>query len=137
MASYTPPVGNDVDFTFTSGYTPPSGDDVDLYFGIVGSVNIDSVSRDTIFDDAVQNGFDRAIIKWHASIDGDYRIELGGTGALTGELLFSGRTLANFTMRHTIDDSIIEAATSYSGTGPYRFNVYVKSSDDIWSPYNS
>ncbi len=136
MATYTPPAGNDVDFTFTSGYTPPSGDDVDLLFGTVGTVIIDSISKSTIYDDAIQDGFDKVTIKWHASIDGPYRIELGGTGVNTGELLFSGNTLANFTMRHTIDDSDIENATSYSGTGPYRFNVYVKSTDDLWSPYN-
>lgn len=137
MATYTPPAGNAVNFTFASGYTPPAGNDVDFYFGIVAVITVDSISKNTIYDNSAQPGFNSSVIRWHSDIDGPYRIELGGSGANTGGLIKSGNTLSNFVIRTDITDATIESAPTYSGTGSYRFNIYVKSSDDIWTPYNS
>lgn len=137
MATYTPPNGNAVNFTFLSGYTPPFGDNVDFYFGIIAIVTVDSVSRNIIYDDAVQPGFDSSTIRWHSDLDGYYRIELGGVGVNTGSLIKYGNTLSGFVIRTDISDETIEAANTFSGTGSYRFNIYVKNSDDIWTPYDT
>jgi hypothetical protein len=133
--AYTPPAGDNVDFTFTGGYTPPAGDGVDFLFGVVALVTIDSVSKNKIFDDALNVGQNKAVVRWHSTAAGPYRVEVGGTGANTGYLALSGNTFANFSIRNEITDTILEEATSFSGTGSYRFNVYVKSEDDIWTPY--
>ena len=133
---YTPPAGDDVDFTFSGGYTPPAGDGVDFLFGVVALVTIDSVSKNRIYNDALNLGNNRSVIRWHSSAAGPYRIEVGGTGANTGSLVKSGNTFADFRVRNEITDSDLEAASPvFSGTGSYRFNVYVQSEDDIWTPY--
>jgi len=136
MSNYTPPSGDSVDFSFSGSYVPPSGDGVDFYFGIVAIITIDGVSDSNIYDDMLKPGFNTSVIKWHSSVDGAYRIEMGGTGVNTGDLIDSGETMANFVITTEIKDTNIENASSFSGDGSYRFNIYVKSSDDIWTPYN-
>jgi len=133
--AYTPPSGDNVNFTFSGGYTPPAGDGVDFLFGVVALVTIDSVSKNRIYDDTLNVGNTRSVIRWHSTAAGPYRVEIGGDGANSGELVKSGNTFANFVVRNEITDADLEAATSFSGTGSYRFNVYVQSEDDIWTPY--
>lgn len=133
--AYTPPSGDSVDFTFSGGYNPPAGDDVDFLFGIVALVTIDSVSSNNIFDDTLNVGNTMTVVRWHSTAAGPYRVEIGGDGVNTGDLADSGNTFANFSVRNEITDTDIEAATSFSGSGSYRFNVYVQSDDDIWTPY--
>lgn len=133
--AYTPPAGDNVNFTFTGGYTPPAGDGVDFLFGVVAIITIDSVSKNKIFDDALGVGNNSAVIRWRSTAAGPYRVEVGGTGANSGDLVKSGSTFANFSIRNEITDTDLEGAASFSGTGSYRFNVYVKSEDDIWTPY--
>jgi hypothetical protein len=135
--AYTPPAGDNVDFTFNGGYTPPDGDGVDFVYGIVAVVTIDSVSRNKIFDDQLFNGYTNSIIRWHSTLAGPYRVEIGGDGVNTGSLVESGNTAANISIKTIIEDSDIEAATTFSGTGSYRFNIYVKSVDDAWTLYDS
>lgn len=60
MASYTPPSGDTVNFTFEDGYSAPSGDSVNFLFGDVASI-INSISIDTIYD---KDGFKKVIIRW-------------------------------------------------------------------------
>ena len=60
---------------------------------------------------------------------------MGGTGANTGDLIASGSCAADTEMVNTILFTDISGASGYSGEGEYRFNIYVKSSDDIWTPY--
>lgn len=132
---YTPPAGDNVDFTFQGGYVPPAGDNVDFLFGIVAVITIDSVSRNKIFDDALNAGYNKSVIRWSSSVDGPYRVEIGGDSVSTGSLVRSGSTFADFVIRNEITDADVEAATTFSGTGSYRFNVYVKSDDNIWTPY--
>lgn len=134
--AYTPPAGDNVNFTFEGGYTPPAGNNVDFLFGVVAYVTIDSISRNIIYDDQTADGFNRSIIRWKADAPGDYRIELGGDGVSTGDLIESGATYANFQVRTEITDADLEAATTFSGVGSYRFNVYVESEDGIWTPYD-
>lgn len=133
---YTPPSGDNVDFTFQGGYVPPPGDNVDFLFGTVAVITIDSISRNTIYDDQALEGFNSSVIRWRSSAPGPYRIEMGGGGVGTGDLLKSGNTFANFSVRTELTDADIEGATTFSGAGSYRFNVYVKSDDEIWTPYN-
>lgn len=134
MADYTPPDGDAVNFTFEGGYSAPDGDDVNLLFGLVATVNNldDSPSRLTFYSDT---GFNRTIIKWTSDTAGEYRIEMGGTGANTGDLIAAGACPANTEMVNEITFSDISGAAGYTGEGEYRFNIYVKSSDDIWTPY--
>jgi hypothetical protein len=134
--SYTPPSGDNVNFTFSGGYTPPAGDGVDFLFGVVALVTINSVSANKIFDDALNVGNTTSVIRWQSTAAGPYRIEVGGDGANTGDLVKSGNTFANFMVRNEITDTDLENATSFSGSGSYRFNVYVQSEDDIWTPYH-
>jgi hypothetical protein len=133
--AYTAPAGDNVNFSFSGSYTPPAGDDVDFLFGVVAVITIDSISRNRIYNDTLNVGNTTSVIKWKSSASGPYRIEIGGTGANTGSLLTSGDTFADFEIRTEVTDSDIEAATTFSGAGSYRFNVYVKSEDDIWTPY--
>jgi hypothetical protein len=49
--------------------------------------------------------------------------------------MISGRVIANVEYEDIITAAMIMAAPGYTGAGTYRFNVYVKSTDDIWNPY--
>lgn len=131
MSTYTPPSGDAVDFTFTGGYTAPDGDDVNFLFGTVASI-VSSFALDAVYD---EDGFDKLIIRWTSDGDGDYRIEMGGTGANTGDLMASGYCVADVEVETIVTYDEIAAAGSYSGDGTYRFNIYVKSEDDIWNLY--
>lgn len=133
--AYTPPAGDNVDFTFSGDYTAPDGDNVDFLFGVVAVITIDSISSNKIFDDALNVGNTTSVIRWSSTASGPYMVEIGGIGANSGFLTASGNTFADFSIRNEIIDTDIEAATSFSGTGSYRFNVYVKSEDNIWTPY--
>lgn len=136
MANYTPPSGDAVNFTFSGSYTPPSGDDVDLLFGTTATVTVieppESPSRLSFSGDT---GFDRTTVKWSSDISGEYRIELGGSGANTGDLLAAGACVAGKEMQNTITYNDVTTASGYSGAGQYRINIYVKSEDDLWTPY--
>ncbi len=128
---YTPPSGDSVDFTFSGGYTAPQGDDVELVFGIVAKVTVEA-SSDKLYPDT---GFNKTILKWTSTESGEYRIELGGTGVTTGDLLKTGVCRANKQVTSVITSSDVTNAASYAGFGQYRINVYVKSSDDVWTMY--
>jgi len=131
MADYTPPAGNDVDFSFDGGYSAPSGDGVNFLFGTVAEV-VSEASMEVVYDEA---GLSSVIIRWTSTETGDYKIEMGGTGVTTGDLLASGHCIADMEMENVLTATAIKAATSYTGDGSYRFNIYVKSSDEIWTPY--
>jgi hypothetical protein len=134
MADYTPPSGDSVNFSFTGGYSAPEGDAVHLLFGAVADVDLatNSPSRSTIYSDT---GFDRTFVSWTSSITGEYRIEMGGSGANTGALLVGGVCIADQEMINEITYTDITTASGYEGAGEYRVNIYVKSSDDIWNVY--
>lgn len=132
---YTPPAGDSVNFGAGGDYTPPAGNEVDFLFGEAATITIESISRNTIFDDQISSGFNTSVIRWKSSAGGPYRIEIGGAGAETGDLIRSGNTFADFVIRTDITDADIEGAATFSGAGSYRFNVYVKSDDDVWTPY--
>ncbi|RLA03961.1 MAG: hypothetical protein DRQ47_04185 [Gammaproteobacteria bacterium] len=134
MADYTPPAGDEVDFTFEGGYTAPAGDQVNFLFGLVATITISSVSRTTIYDDSLIPGFDTSRIRWSSDTPGPYLIEMGGTGAETGDTLASGNAIADYGMEILITDELIEAAPSFTGSDSYQFSIYVKSSDNIWNP---
>ena len=140
MADYTPPLGNDVDFTFTGSYTPPDGDDVDFSFeetdgGITTAViTIISVSRDTIYDDTLFPGFDETVVVWSSSIAGPYQIEVGGDAVNTGDVVVSGTVVNNIPMYTTITTDMIEACSSFSGAGQYQISIYVQNEDSEWNP---
>jgi hypothetical protein len=131
MSSYTPPAGDEVDFTFSGGYTAPDGDAVNFAFGLIASV-VSSFSMSDVYD---ADGFDQMVIRWTSDIDGTYRIEMGGTGVNTGDLLASGSCIGNLEVENIITFAQISAASSYTGPGAYRFNIYVRSSDGIWTFY--
>jgi hypothetical protein len=127
---YTPPAGDDVNFVFQGEYIPPSGDGVDFYFGLVASIAIDGISRDTVYDDP---GFNSTKIRWYSNIPGEYRVELGGSAVYQGKLLDTGFIAANHTVENTLYDSDITTWSGYTGEGSYQIKVYVKSSDNIWN----
>jgi len=130
--AYTPPAGDAVNFSFTGSYTPPSGSAVNFLFGAVATVTV-TASKSNVYPNA---GFNSFKLTWQSSISGPYRIKMGGTGASTGALLDSGEDcIANTPTDLEITASDITTASGYSGYGTYRFNVYVKSVDDIWNPY--
>ena len=131
--SYTPPAGDAVNFDFEGGYSAPAGDGTHFLFGIVGLITINSVSRGTVSN---KTGFDKSILNWQSSAAGDYRVEIGGSGHGTGGLVASGDIIADYAINTEIDDSDITTWSGYAGEASYRFNIYVKSSDDIWTPYN-
>lgn len=133
MSDYNAPAGNSVNFTFTGGYSAPDGDAVNFTFGEVAVVTIHSVSRSTIYDDALFPGFDEFGFMWYVDRDGPYQIELGGTGYGTGEPLASGNAVGNVIYEHTFTDDQLEAASGFTGAGSYTFSVYVKSEDNIWN----
>ena len=134
MADYTPPAGDDVDFTFTGDYTAPAGDDVDLLFGDVANIVVVSVSRTEVYSSSVAPGFDSTTVIWTSDLGGPYVMEMGGTGYGTGDTLVSGTVTYNVEMETTITDDMIEGASSYAGSDTYRINIYVQSEDDIWNP---
>ena len=125
MSSYTPPAGDEVDFTFSGGYA------VNFAFGLIASV-VSSFSMSDIYD---ADGFDQMVIRWTSDIDGTYRIEMGGTGVNTGDLLASGSCVGDLEVENIITFAQISGASSYTGEGSYRFNIYVRSSDGIWTFY--
>lgn len=131
MTTYSPPAGDAVNFTFEGDYTAPTGANVNFLFGVVSDLVQDS-SIETVY---TEDGFDQVIIRWTSDIDGNYRIEMGGTGVTTGDLMASGYIIANVEFENVITSSDITSATSYTGPGTYRFNMYVQSSDGIWNPY--
>lgn len=130
--SYTPPSGDAVNFSFAGGYSAPDGDQVHFLFGIVAVITINSVSRTTIGN---STGFDKSTIDWQSDAAGEYRVEMGGSGHHTGDLMESGTIPADIPYETEITDDDITTASGYAGEQAYRFNIYVKSSDDIWTPY--
>lgn len=130
--SYTPPSGDAVNFSFEGGYSAPTGDQVHFLFGIVAVITINSVSRATVGN---IDGFDRSVIDWQSSATGNYRVEIGGTGNNTGDLIESGSAAVDTPIETEVLDTDITTASGYAGEQSYRFNIYVKSSDDIWTPY--
>lgn len=135
--AYTPPAGDNVNFTFSGGYTAPSGDNVNFLYGTIATIAVNSISRNRVIDDSSHLGYTTSVVRWSSTVGGPYRIEVGGSGVNTGDLVKSGNTLANFNFRTDITDSDIEGATTFSGSGSYRFNIYVKSNDNIWNPYEN
>lgn len=131
MTTYTPPTGDAVDFSFSGGYTAPAGDKVNFAFGLIATV-VSSFSMTDIYD---EDGFDQMVIRWTSDIDGTYRIEMGGTGVNTGDLIASGICIGNLEVENIITMAQISAASEYDGAGTYRLNIYVKSMDDIWTFY--
>lgn len=134
MVDYTPPSGNAVNFTFTGGYTAPDGDNTNFFFGEVAVVTVHSVSRNSMYAADVMPGFDEVRVMWYVDRDGPYQIELGGTGYGTGDALASGTAIGGLIYEHTFTDDQLESAAGYTGAGSYRYNIYVKSEDDIWTP---
>jgi len=131
MSTYTPPAGDAVNFSFSGDYTAPDGDAVNFAFGLIATV-VSSFSMSDIYD---EQGFNQMIIRWTSDIDGTYRIEMGGTGVNTGDLMASGSCIGSLEVENTITMAIISGAAGYTGPGDYRFNIYVKSLDDIWTFY--
>ena len=131
MSTYTPPAGDAVNFTFSGDYTAPDGDAVNFAFGLIATV-VSSFSMSDVYD---EDGFNQMVIRFTSDIDGTYRIEMGGTGVNTGDLLASGSCIGNLELENTITVAQIKAAGSYSGYGEYRINIYVKSTDNIWTFY--
>lgn len=131
--AYTPPAGDAVNFTFTGSYSAPEGDAVHFLFGVVACVTINHVSRTNVTN---QTGFDTSTIKWTSSAAGPYRVEIGGSGQSTGGLVDSGYCATDSAVFTDVEDDDITTWSGYTGAGSYRFNVYVQSVDDIWTPYN-
>jgi len=134
MADYTPPAGDDVDFTFEGNYTAPAGDSVNLIFGTTATVVVVSVSRTDVYSTSIAPGFDSTTVIWTSNLEGPYVIEMGGTGYGTGDVLVSGAVTYNVETETTITDDMIEGASSYAGSDTYRINIYVQSEDGIWNP---
>ena len=133
MADYTPPAGDDVDFTFEGNYTAPDGDDVNLLFGATANVVVVSVSRTDVYSTSIAPGLDSTTVVWTTDLAGPYVMEMGGTAYGTGDTLVSGTATYNVDMEATITDDMIEAASSYAGSDTYRINIYVQSEDGIWN----
>ena len=134
MATYTPPAGDDVDFIFSGSYASPEGDEVDFIFGEVAIVTVTEASRSIMSDIAA---FDTLRMRWYSSLDGEYRVEMGGNGHHTGDLMESGSCLSNLIVETFIDDTDVTTASGYGGEGEYKMNVYVKSADDVWNEYEA
>jgi hypothetical protein len=128
---YTPPAGDDVNFVFQGSYVPPSGDGVDFYFGLVATILLDGISRDTVYSGTV--GFNETKIRWYSNLPGEYRVELGGNAVYQGKLLDTGYIAANHTVENVLYDSDFTTWSGYTGEGSYQIKVYVKSSDNIWN----
>ena len=131
--AYSPPDGDNVNFEFPGDYTPPVGDHVNFLFGVVACVTIEQVSRETLTN---QIGFDTSIIRWASSASGPYRIEIGGSDRTFGGLVDSGYCATDGSINTEIQDDDVTTWSGFTGAGSYRFNVYVKSVDDIWTPYD-
>ncbi len=131
MTTYTPPAGDAVNFTFSGDYTAPDGDAVNFAFGLIATV-VSSFSMSDVYD---EDGFNQMVVRFTSDIDGTYRIEMGGTGVNTGDLLVSGACIGDLEVENTITVAQIQSAVSYSGYGEYRLNIYVKSTDNIWTFY--
>ncbi len=131
MSTYTPPTGDAVNFSFEGSYTAPNGDNVNFAFGLIAEV----VSDFSISDVYDADGFDQLVVRWTSDIDGTYRLELGGSGVNTGDLLTSGSCIADWEVENIIAMSDITTASGYAGSGSYRFNIYVRSTDGIWTFY--
>ena len=133
-SNYTPPSGTLVDFDTTGTYTPDDSSDVDFLPSSTAIVTVNSISRDTILDDKLYEGRNDSVIKWNSSVGGSYRIEIGGDGVHTGYLIDSGNTYAGLEVETVIDDAAIESATTFSGSGSYEFNIYIKN-NNVWTSY--
>jgi len=134
MATYTPPDGDAVNFTFAGGYSAPDGDQVHFLFGIVAAITINSISRTTLADD---DGFDVSTVNWQSSAAGDYKVEVGGSGAGLGLAAETGSIGADVSINTDIFHTDITTWSGYTGEPEdYEINIYVKSSDDIWTPYH-
>lgn len=95
----------------------------------------DLVQKSSIETVYTEDGFDQVVIRWTSDIDGNYKIEMGGTGVTTGDLMAEGYIIANTELENIITSDMVITASGYVGVGTYRFNVYVQSSDGIWNPY--
>ena len=131
--AYNPPSPDNVNFSFIGSYTPPSGDNVNIIFGIVPQVTVVEVSKSNIYDATVQPGFNATFIKWTSSVLGSYQIEIGGEEPSGGYIVASGTAIPGIVMENIITDTYIESATTFSGTGTYEFNIYVRSTENIWN----
>lgn len=129
MADYTPPAGDDVNFSFTGGYEVPDGDDVNFLFGLVATISMFDPSRYTLYDN---ESADTTILRWRSDIEGDYRVRIGGTDHTNGYLYDEGWVPAEYIMKHTFTTADFIAAGL--GAGDHSVNVYVLSEDGIWSP---
>ena len=128
MADYNPPAGDDVNFSFPGGYDVPDGDDVNFLFGLVATISMFDPSRYTLYD----GDSDTTILRWRSDIEGDYRVRIGGTDHTDGFLYDEGWVPSEYIMKHEFTTADFIAAGL--GAGDHSVNVYVKSSDDIWSP---
>lgn len=136
--AYTPPSGDEVIFEFQGGYTPPNGSSVNFTYSTVAVVTINRVSKGKLYDDSLFPGFDSSNIFWQSDLAGPYRVEINGRGAETGTLVSYGYCPADYEMKTIIDDEDIEGATTFSGAGNYRINIYVQNENiGVWTPYNS
>jgi len=129
MADYTPPAGDDVNFSFTGGYEVPDGDDVNFLFGLVATISMFDPSRYTLYDN---ESADTTILRWRSDIEGDYRVRIGGTDHTNGYLYDEGWVPAEYIMKHMFTTADFIAAGL--GAGDHSVNVYVLSEDGIWSP---
>jgi len=127
MADYTPPDGDDVNFSFTGSYSAPDGDDVNFYFGLVATISMFDASRDTVYSGSA----DTTILRWRSDIEGDYRVRIGGTDQTDGYLFDSGWVPAEYIMTHEL--TVADFVAAGLSPGAHSINVYVLSSDDIWS----
>lgn len=132
--NYTPPSGTIVDFDTVGTYAPDDGSGVDFIPSSTAVVTINSVSRDTILDDKLYEGRSDSVIKWSSSVGGAYRIEIGGNKVHTGYLADSGNVYAGLEVATVVEDTTIEAATTFSGSGSYEFNIYIKN-NNVWTSY--
>ena len=131
--AYTPPSGDAVNFSFEGGYSAPTGDSVHFLFGIAGVITINSTSRTVVSDDV---GFDTCTVNWQSSAAGDYRVEVGGSAHHTGGLAESGTIGEAVSIDTDLFHTDITTWSGYTGPDSYEINIYVKSSDDIWTPYH-
>jgi len=132
MATYTPPEGDAVNFSFEGGYSAPDGDSVHFLFGAVAVITINSTTRSTVSDD---EGFRVCAVNWQSDTAGPYSVELGGSGRGTGGSIENGTIGAGSAIDTNVVYTDITTWSGYSSPGAYQVNIYVKSEDDIWTPY--
>jgi len=128
MADYTPPDGDDVNFSFDAGYDVPDGDDVNFFFGLVATISMFDPSRYTVYSGTA----DTTILRWRSDIEGDYRVRIGGTDHTDGYLYDEGWVPAEYIMKHEL--TVADLVTAGLTPGDHSINVYVLSEDGIWSP---